>query len=232
VLSKQSKNINHKIKIMKKYLLSAFTIAILGLTQANAQQGFSLSVKATPQFSFLQNEDDSDAPGLDKKATFNVNFGIGGAYNFTNKLGVGLDVLYSLQGQRYETDGTEYNQKVNYLKIPVFFSYTSNPSKVVAFTGKIGPQLSILTDSKITDKDGDDIVGDTKNRYEDITFGGMVAAGIQIKLDKNLFLTTLARFDYDFTNAEDDSHPIYPAGRANTYNMTTGLEVGLKYLLK
>jgi hypothetical protein len=41
----------------------------------------------------------------------------------------------------------------------------------------------------------------------------------------------MARFDYDFTKAEDRSNPYYPAGRPKTYNMTTGIEVGLKYML-
>ncbi len=217
---------------MKKIFLAALAIAVLSMSNyVNAQQGLSLSVKATPQFSFLQNKDDNDNSSLEQKATFNTNFGIGAVYNFTPKVGVGLDVLYSLQGQRYKTGNTETYQKVNYVKIPVYFAYNTDVSKPVSFIGKVGPQLSILTDSKLTDDDGNDIKSDTKDRYESVAFGGMAAAGVQFKLDKNLFLTTMARFDHDFTNAEDDSYASYPAGRANTYNMTTGLEVGLKYML-
>jgi hypothetical protein len=137
-----------------------------------------------------------------------------------------------LQGQRYEANGVETNQKVNYVKIPLYFSYNTDARKPISFLGKIGPQLGILTDSKLADKDGDDINSDTKERYSDITFGGMAAGGVQFKLNKSLFLTTLARFDYDFTNAEDDGYAFYPSGRAKTYNMTTGLEVGLKYVFK
>jgi outer membrane protein W len=217
---------------MKKIYLAALAIAALTVNnRVNAQQGLSLSVKATPQFSFLQNKDDNDNSNLEQKATFNTNFGIGAAYNFTPNAGVGLDVLYSLQGQRYKTGSTETNQKINYVKIPVYFAYNTDASRPVSFIGKVGPQLSILTDSKLTDDDGNDIKSDTKDRYESVTFGGMAAAGVQFKLDKHLYLTTLARFDYDFINAEDDSYASYPSGRANTYNMTTGLEVGLKYML-
>ena len=36
----------------------------------------------------------------------------------------------------------------------------------------------------------------------------------------------MARFDYDFTNAEDDGYRYYPAGRAKTYNMTAGWKQG------
>lgn len=63
------------------------------------------------------------------------------------------------------------------------------------------------------------------------TFGGAAEAGIQLRMDRNLFLTAGVRFDVDFTNAEDKDYVSYPAGRAKTYNMTSGLEVGLKYFL-
>ena len=217
---------------MKKMFLAALVLAVSTVNKkANAQQGFSVSVKTTPLFSFLQNKDDRDNSRIEQKATVNANFGIGAGYNFTPKLGVGMDVLYSLQGQRYEINGMETRQKVNYVKIPVYFTYNGNPGKPVSFIGKIGPQLSVLTDSKLTDNNGHTLKSNTKDLYEDVTFGGMAAAGAQIKLKRRLYLSTMARFDYDFTNAEDHTNSYYPAGRAKTHNMTTGLEVGLKYML-
>ena len=220
---------------MKKVLIYALIIgSVFTVNKATAQQEFSLSVKATPQFSFLENKDDNNNGNYSRKATFNANFGIGGAYNFTNQLGIGVDVLYSLQGQRYKLSNTntEYYQKNDYLKIPLYFSYNTNASKAVSFIGKIGPQVSIISSSKLDDKDGNKIIGDSKDRYKSATFGAMALAGMQYKLDKNLFLSTAVRYDYDFTNAEDDSYSGYTAGRAKTYNMTAGLEVGLKYVFK
>ena len=143
---------------MKRFFLAALAVAALMMNnEANAQKGFSVSVKATPQFSFLQNKHDNDNSILDKKATFNTNFGIGAGYNFTKRLGVGMDVLYSLQGQRYEINKVETNQKVNYVKIPVYFSYNGDASKTISFIGKVGPQVSILANSKLTSQDGDEI---------------------------------------------------------------------------
>ena len=112
------------------------------------------------------------------------------------------------------------------------YTYNSNPAKAVSFVGKIGPQLSILTTSKLTDKDGNDLIEDTKSRYESATLGGVAIAGTQFKLSPRTFLSTAVRFDYDFTNAEDNTYTGYNSGRAVTYNSTIGLEVGLKYLLK
>jgi hypothetical protein len=106
-----------------------------------------------------------------------------------------------------------------------------NPDKPISFIGKIGPQLSVLADSRLTDGNGHTLKSSTKDFYKDVTFGGMAAAGAQFKLDRRLFLTTMGRFDYDFTNAEDHNNLYYPAGRAKTHNMTTGVELGFKYML-
>lgn len=215
---------------MKKYFIYAFAgLAIFNT--ATAQKGFSISVKATPQFSFLQNEDDNNNIRYDRQTTFNTNFGVGAGYNFHKNMGVGLDVLYSLQGERYEANNTEYNQKVNYVKVPVYFTYNSDASKPVSFIGKVGPQVSFLASSKLTDDDGDDIKGDTKDSYKTATLGGAALAGAQFRLAPDLFLTTAVRFDSDFTNAEDEDYFGYVQGRAKTYNITTGLEVGLKLRL-
>ena len=226
-----SKNSN---LIMKKIFVYIFAFAgLMTIYTANAQKGFSLSVKTTPQFSFLENKNDNNNNNYNRKATFNVNFGIGGGYNFTKTMGVGADVLYSLQGQRYTLNGSkEFNQKNQYVKVPVYFSYNTDASKKISFIGKLGPQVSFLTTSKLDDKDGNEITGDTKNRYKSATFGAMALAGAQYKLNSNLYLSTAIRFDTDFTNAEDDKYNGYAAGRSKTYNMTTGLEVGLKYILK
>lgn len=218
---------------MKKIYMAVIALAALIVNnKANAQKGFSFGVKATPQFSFLQNSDDNDNSRLDKKATFNAAFGVGSTYNFTGRSGVGLDVLYSLQGQRYKTNGIETHQKLNYVKIPLYYTYTAAPSKLVSFTGKIGPQVSILSSSKLKDGNGNEIKSDTKDYYKDATFGGMAAAGVQFQVSRNMYITTMGRFDYDFTNAEDHNTSYWPVGRAKTYNMTSGLEVGFKYMLR
>jgi opacity protein-like surface antigen len=217
---------------MKKFLIAAVTILSLsGINNVQAQQGFSFSVKAAPQMSWLQNQNDNDNSQLDIKPLFGSSFGLGAGYNFTPNLGIGLDVLYSMQGSKYEANGAEFKQKVDYVKVPLLFTYTSNPSAMVSFFSKVGPQLSFLTNSKLTNGDGDKIIEDMNERYEKVTFGGVANAGAQFRLSQNIFLTTGLRFDYDFTNAEDKNYNLYPAGREATHNMTAGLEVGLKYKL-
>jgi len=218
---------------MKKILIGAFILIMyMSTNNASAQKGFNIAVKAIPQFSFLENKDDNDNNSFERVTTFNAGFGIGAGYDFNNKYGIGLDALYSLQGQRYKLNGIEYNQKVDYLKVPLYFVYNGPISDKVSFLGKIGPQVSFLTDSKLNDEDGNTINSDTKDQFKSVTFGGVIIAGTQFKLKSDLFLSTAFRFDCDFTNAEDDGYTNYQTSRADSYNMTAGLEVGLKYTLK
>ena len=216
---------------MKKFLMSAFAVAMLtGIgSNAMAQKGYNLSVKATPQFSFLQNSDDNDDSNIKQKATFNTNFGIGAGYNFNENMGIGVDVLYSLQGQKYEVAGVDLEQKLEYVKVPLFFSYNSDASKTTSFYGKIGPQVNFLTNAKITAMDSKDAFVENKDKYEDVTIGGMANAEVQFRLSPNIFLQTGLHFDYDFSNAENKDYALLPAGRGNTSNMTTGVQIGLKY---
>ena len=57
----------------------------------------------------------------------------------------------------------------------------------------------------------------------------MANAGVQFRLNSNLFLQTGLNFDYGFSNAENKDYTGFTPGRANTSNMTTGVQVGLKY---
>ncbi|MCO5284977.1 MAG: porin family protein [Chitinophagaceae bacterium] len=215
---------------MKKILVSAMALVLItgSASTVMAQQGFSVGIKATPQFSFLQNSDDNDNNAIKKKATFNTNFGVGAGYNFTDNTGVGLDVLYSLQGEKSEVLGLEVNQKLEYVKVPVYFSYNSDASNAVSFFGKVGPQVSFLTNAKISGGGSDKFI-DNKDKFEKATLGAMANAGVQFKLSPNIFLQTGLQFDYDFTNAEDKDYAGHISGRSNTYNMTAGVQVGLKY---
>jgi len=223
------------MKINKKQSIIAVlsVMIIMALTtNVHAQQGLSVSVKAAPNMSNMLNKDDLDNNNYDWKATPGESFGFGAEYGFNKNMGVGVDVLYSLQGQRFEINGTEYNQRVNYIKVPVMFTYNMKLNNMLSLTGKAGPQVSFLTKSRLMDDDRNDLKSNTNEEYENVTFGGMFSAGVNLKIMKNLYATGGIRFDGDFTNAEDKTYQYYQTGREKSYNMTAGLEFGLKYMLK
>lgn len=206
--------------------------ALLGTNNiAHAQKGLNISVKATPHLSWMLNSDDNDMATFERKSTFGASFGVGAGYNFTDNLGVGLDVLYSLQGQKQEVLGIETSTKLSYLKIPLMFTYNTNPDAKVMFTAKAGPQLGLRLSSKVTDADNKDIIDDANDIYSSTDLGGVVGAGVRFSLTEKLKLDAGVRVDYSFTNAEDEDYSLYTPGRAATNNMTTGIEIGLRYQL-
>jgi opacity protein-like surface antigen len=230
---------------MKKTILNVVIIAtsaLLTITGASAQTGFQFGVQATPHLSWLMNSDDKKNTSFDYVTTFGGSAGINLQYGFMNDLGIGLDAIYSMQGQRFKLSGVEDFKKVNYVKIPLMLIYNYQSSEMVTMCYKIGPQLGILTDAKLTDKKGNTIVDQTK-AYQDMEFGAVVSAGVGIKLMKKMFLDIAARYDYGFTNAENNNylthinHPLTPStgnsvstSRPDTHNSTVGLTVGLRWL--
>ncbi|RYG41814.1 MAG: hypothetical protein EOO01_24330, partial [Chitinophagaceae bacterium] len=111
------------------------------------------------------------------------------------------------------------------------FTYNSNPSSPVVFTAKAGPQVSLLMKAAIKDADQEIMNGDNKNKYKDIVYGLTAGAGVRMRLKGNLHLTGGLRFDGSIGNIEDNSYKGYTTGRAKTYDLNTGIEVGLKYFL-
>lgn len=217
---------------MKKIIVAALAVISIGtINEVKAQQGFTLSVKGTPTATWMNNSDDRDSKFTEFNPMFGASFGVGVGYYLNKNFGFETDVLYSIQGRSIEVAGVKSYQKVNYIKAAPMFTYTIPTKNFVSFIGKVGPQLSALTDSKITNEDGDVIQKDMNDRYADVTIGGVVNMSAQFQLNKNIFLTTGLRYDLDFTNAENEDYSGYPSVRATTTNSTAGLEIGLKYKL-
>jgi hypothetical protein len=224
------RSMSQKIRAMRKHLIWIFLIcSFITADKATAQQGFSFSLKTVPLYSFLHNKTNNNNVKYSQKPTFNTNFGIGGTYNFTKNMGIGADVLYACQGQRYTVNSSwnDYYQKNKYIKVPVYFTYNSDASKRVSFVGKMGPQISFLTQSRLDYYDGSKLSRNTKQKYKSTTFGAMAFAGTQYKLTSNLYFTSGIRFDYDFSNAEERGYT--GAVRTKSHNMTAGAELGFKY---
>jgi hypothetical protein len=138
----------------------AFGMLLIGSTWA--QEGaFRIGAVLLPQNTWLLNQDDSDAgPELDYEVTWGFAGGISASYNFNDYLGVGLDVLYSNQGQKYKGTQSQsgisgiseipYTAKatLNYLKLPLLLRFNSDPNSVVQFNAFLGPQFSFLLSYK------------------------------------------------------------------------------------
>lgn len=231
-----------KTTILKIGIFAVIFIVPIGW--ANAQEKYHLGVQGTPHVSWMVNADDRDNPNFESVGTILGSFGITGECDFTENTGIGIDVLYSLQGQRYKLSGTERIKKVDYVKIPVMIVYKYEITPEAMFIGKLGPQAGILANARLTDKDGNNIVSDQKSAYEDFEFSGVAMGGFGFKLDEKFFIDAMLRFDYGFTDAENKDYKANindPTGniegvnitnRATTNNTTAGVTIGLKYQIK
>jgi len=127
-----------------------FVFGMLLIGSIWAQEGaIRIGAVLLPQSTWLLNQDDSDAgPEQDYEVTWGFAGGISASYNFNDYLGVGLDVLYSNQGQKYKgtKSGITYTAKttLNYLKLPLLLRFNSDPNSVVQFSAFLGPQFSFL----------------------------------------------------------------------------------------
>jgi hypothetical protein len=230
---------------MKNLTLSAALIAasvFVSLNKVAAQKGLQLGFELNPQLSYLYNQDDVDSDLWDRKSAFNGHFGFSGQYGITENIGVGLNILYSIQGDKYDWKGTERLKSLQYFKIPVLFTLNLPFGDNMSFIGKVGPQVSILTDARLYDADKKILKTNYTAAFASYDFGGMISAGIGAKLTDQVTLDGSIRFDTGFTNAESEDfkqniHNPYdfvtpsPASspRGNAYNMTIGLNVGLRY---
>lgn len=226
---------------MKRFLRAGIIITgvIMSAAQLNAQEGFGIGIEGTPQFSWLINSDDRSNASYETMGTLNGSFGVTMQYGFNDMNALGLNVLYSYQGQRFKLNTVERYKMVEYIKIPLLYVYSYGISRNLRFIGKIGPQLDILANARLTDKDGNDIVGDHMDAYNNAALDVVGSAGFGFLLSDNWWFDAAVRYDIGLTNAEDPGYrrnindPLRStreSGRTMTNNSTLGLNLGIRYV--
>ena len=209
--------------------------ALVSMTQNSvAQEGFNLSVKGIPQATYLFNSDNADNDNHESEMNIGVAFGIGAAYNFNDNLGLSLDALYSIEGDKYEITQagvkSELLNKYQYIKLPLQFAYNTDPSKSVMFRGKVGRAFNFLTGASIENWDGDEILDDNKDSYESFVLGVALNLGVGFSLSDALSLDAGIRADYALTDAISEDAQASDA--ESSFPFTSGLEIGLRYTIK
>ncbi|MCX8112953.1 MAG: PorT family protein [Bacteroidia bacterium] len=233
--------------MLKRQCIVWITFLLIG--SVYAQEGtFKIGVAVLPQNTWLLNQDDSDAgPNLDYEVTWGFAGGLTLGYNFSDYVGVGVDVLYSSQGQRYKgrDNGKDLTAQttLNYLKVPLLFRFGSDPNSPVQFSFFIGPQANFLLSSrdnfkfsgsgvgsevKVTGKEvsvtnfspfGSVTTLETLDApiYKSFTFGAAFGLGAGFKLSDALVLTLHFRGDYAFGDTENKEAQIPHGNHSHKY---------------
>lgn len=203
---------------MKKLILSA--LVLFGYV-ANAQQEVKFGPKAGVNFSTLSNV---------SKAKMLTGFYVGAVaeIKFNNKFSVQPELIYSTQGAKYDNSvtlvgisGTQFNDKLEYINIPIFAKYYIYKG----FSIEVGPQFGFLVKAE---SKGEVIVNgetfknnrDLKNEVNSFDFG--IGAGLAYDLSNGFFIN--ARYNFGITKV----------GKSNDYyrdsrNGVTQIGVGYKF---
>ncbi|TDP00686.1 porin family protein [Flavobacterium sp. 245] len=137
---------------MKKIILSA--IALMAFAFSNAQET-RFGIKGGLNITTFAGGDYWDAKSL-------VGFQVGGfaEIKIIERLSIQPEVLFSTQGAKLEFAGDDFDNKVNYINVPVLAKFYITKQ----FTAEAGPQLGFLVSAK---SEGNDV----KDSYKSVDTG-------------------------------------------------------------
>lgn len=213
---------------MKKITLLVIMFVMLGSIGVKAQQGFHAGIKLIPQTVWMFNKDLQDSPTFRYRNHFRFAFGATLDYHFNDQAGVGVDLIYSPQGQAFVVfeGGPESLIKVNYFKLPVLFHFNGDPENVAMFMGEFGPQFAFLTSAE--DPDGNDV----SEAYKSVNIGLVLGLGVGFNITDYLVASIKIRLDAGLTNAGNED-PMYWGSENRVWMVTGGMpEIGFKYVLR
>lgn len=215
---------------MKKFTsVVLFTLLFTGLA---AQEGLRMGLKGGPQSTWMFNADEGDDADYLYEATIRSFFGFSFGYNFSDGVGVGMDLLISNEGQRMEINDMDNFRKLSYFKVPIMLNLNTSSEGTAFGYLNVGPQFGFLTRATLGDSNGplNLFADDISEYYSPVNVSALLALGAGFNLTDFLQLTTGLRFDFGLTNAENTDYT--PDDRRPMHTATGALEIGLRYVLR
>ncbi len=222
---------------MKK-LLMYFYVTLMAFSSQAQQVGFYSGLHGAFQATWILNSDDADKGGeLNYENTYKQAFGMDLGYKFNSRIGLQSGINYSRQGQDYSTLGNpnaNFKTSLNYLKIPVLFTYTLKPDKKLSFISLAGLQISVLSEAESSRMQVFGIYSsslvDVKDYYSSSTIDFVLGLGIQYHFRK-LSINLLIQSDYSLTDIENTDKK--PGLRSPTSNLSLAIpQLGFQYFFK
>jgi len=202
-------------------------VAFLGYMAA--QQGSLLIGGAlTPQVTWIGFAGNTDR----SKPTPSLGLGAIGRYGLSDRLSLGVDLLFSLQAQQEKRSTRLFSYKsretYSYLKLPVQAVYALGSGNVgIELMGGLQPMILMGAKSKTTTTYPD---GSQETEEESGTeglnsfvLGIVLGAGLRFELSNNLFFAPQLRFDHSLTSIAS-----LITGRTGTFALLAGLYYQIK----
>lgn len=191
---------------MKIYLSMALA-AILFTTTVNAQH-VNLGVKGGLNLYNLKNDNDVK---YDSKA--GLHLGLLGHIHITKQFAIQPELVFSQQGAKFTSNGTETKYNMNYINVPVMFQYMFDNG----FRLEAGPQVGFLMSAKAKTNSNE---VDFKDNLKTVDFALGVGVGY-IFMPSGFGVD--ARYNFGLSN-------IYENSSVKSYNR--GFQLGVFYQFK
>jgi len=222
---------------MKKLLIY---FLILQFTQQASTQntGFYTGLNGALQNTWILNSDDFDQSGaLEFAVTFKPAFGLDIGYSFKPNMALQTGIIYSEQGQNYETNGNtnaNYETDLTYLKFPVLFCYHIKPENKLSLIAQGGLQLSLLSEAKSSRENVFGIYSplykDVKEYYSSSTIDAVLVFGLQYNLGK-LNIQLLVKADYSLSDIEEAEKKVGLRNPSSNFTLAIP-QLGFHYYFK
>jgi hypothetical protein len=237
---------------MKKIYSALLALLLLTCVPALAQKGLYFGIAGTYQSIWITNQENYGLHPLSEKSTFggagNINIG----YDFTNHVGLKIEIGYGRFGQDYNKTRNDsvFSRQVNlnYLTIPVLFKYRVG-GPVVKFYLAIGPQFNMLMSANQTYTVNGETFMDTlktisgkqfiagqssiKDRFSSMDVFARMDLGLDITLVKHLMIEFGIKLGYGLMDINATDYRLKDdTGNYNaSHNIFGGLTLGINYRL-
>lgn len=147
-------------------------------------------------------------------------------YSHSEHIGFSIDVLYSMEGGRYQqTNGNEIDLDLQYLRVPIKFAYFFRDfDKDFRPKVTIGPSLGFLIDDKLdynqsSSSNQSNVLTHFDKGYNGFDLGGTASIGFNERLADRIWLNVDAYYYQGFLDV----------GTMNHYNANFGLRAGVAF---
>lgn len=240
---------------------SKLTLLLVLFCSLNAFSQSQIGAYYLPESTSILNTVPSSDPIVKDRLTFAGGGGVNYTYNFSSKFAIQTGLQYTSHNQKFTStyqeggiDNTYKGKKrLDYLTMPVLLKYSWRLNSRISYTYSAGAQLSYLTKGAgavvvykhvAPGYDYFDLPPSSAADYNRFILAGVVAAGMDYRLDKRITLNAALRASYSlFTNVENTNAiytyegkgaatPLYSVGTPNppkAHNLAIGLQMGLTY---
>lgn len=161
--------------------------------------------------------------GLDAKFKSSIAAGITATYSKNPHWGIGMDLLYSMEGGHFKGNGVDAKITLHYIRVPIKIGYYfRDVSDRLRPKITLGPSLGFLLKGEDEYKTSMGTVRNTGS-YESFDIGIYLSAGFNYKLTENIWLNTELGYYYGFVDIAGNEND-----KAN-HNNNLGLKIGIAY---